>query len=73
MGLPGFLSKNKEATAAATSEPVMREPDDGAEYDPMHSAFEDIKRAMDAGDTKAGAAALRAAFDLHLSNSPGEE
>ena len=72
MGFPPFL-KNKEASTASMSEPVKREPDDGAEYDPMHGAFEEIKRALDAGDHKAGADALRAAIDLHLSGSQNED
>jgi hypothetical protein len=64
MGLPIFLKKAQEAGSASSSDPIVRKPDDGSDYDPLHSAADDLKQALDEGNTKAIAAALRAAFEI---------
>lgn len=67
-----FLKKNLEASASSPIESVERKPDEGAEYDVLESAAEDLCRAIDAKDYKSIAAALRAAFEL-LDSQPHEE
>ncbi len=67
-----FLKHKNEASASAPVESIKREPDDGAEYDVLESAAEDLCNAIEAKDYKAAAAALRAAFDL-LESQPHEE
>lgn len=63
-----FLKKNQEASASAPIEAVKREPDEGADdYDSLESAVSDLFEAYKSNDLKAGAAALRAAFDLYES------
>lgn len=80
MGLAVFLKKQKEASAAGPVEAVTRKPDEGAEpYDPLHAAAEDLKAALDSGDTASIAEALRAAFQICDSeyqedeSQPGED
>lgn len=50
----------------------MRKPDDGSEYDPMHSAASDLKEALSSGNIQAIADSLRAAFQLCGSESHEE-
>lgn len=64
--------KNQEASVSGPIEPVKRKPDDGEDYDSLESAVSDLYQAFEADDTKAGAAALRAAFDL-LDSQPHKE
>jgi hypothetical protein len=65
MALPIFLKKAKEAGVSMPADPVVRKPDDGAEeYDPLHSAVEDLKSALDRGDTKAAAEAWRSGHEI---------
>lgn len=64
--------KNKEASASSPIESVERKPDEGAEYDVLESAAEDLCHAIKAEDYKAVAAALRAAFEL-CESEPHEE
>ena len=71
MPLP-FLNKSKEASTSAPVEPVRRKPDNEEEYDGLHACAEDLKQALDEGDTKAIASALRAAFEI-LDSEPHEE
>ncbi len=67
-----FLKNNKDASASMPIESMERKPDDGAEYDSMESAAEDLCNAIKAEDYKAAAAALRAAFEL-MESEPHEE
>lgn len=67
-----FLKHKKDASSASSSEPVMRKPDDGSEYDPMHSAASDLKEALSSGNIQAIADSLRAAFQLCGSESHEE-
>lgn len=64
MGMPVFLKKAKEAGASSVSEPVVRKPDDGAEYDMLQSASDDLIAAVHSKDAKATCEALRAAFEI---------
>ena len=59
-----FLKRNKDASASGPVDSIKREPDEGAEYDALEAAAEDLSRAIDAKDIKGMAAALRAAFEL---------
>lgn len=59
-----FLKHKQDASASTPIESQMREPDEGAEYDVMESAAEDLIHAIHSKNTKAVAAALRAAIDL---------
>jgi hypothetical protein len=68
-----FLKQKQEGSASSPVESVKREPDeDGQEYDSLESAVADLFDAYKSMDNKAGAAALRAAFDI-LENQPHEE
>ena len=64
MGMPFFLKKNKEGGASAPAEPIVRKPDDDSDYDMLHAAADDLKQALDEGNTEAIADALRAAFQI---------
>ena len=59
-----FLKKAKEAGVSAPIESVTRTPDEGAEYDPMESAAQDLLDAIKSNNIKDVAAALRAAIEL---------
>lgn len=59
-----FLKYNKEASVSIPQESIKREPDDGAEYDMLESAAEDLMHAVASKDVKAIAAALKAAFEI---------
>lgn len=60
-----FLKKQTDASSSNPIESVKREPDEGAEdYDSLESAVSDLFEAYKSNDLKAGAAALRAAFEL---------
>lgn len=67
-----FLKHNQDASASSPIESIKREPDEGADYDSLESAAEDLKQALDEGNVKAIAAALRAAFEL-CDSEPHEE
>lgn len=68
-----FLKKNREAAASAPPDSIRREPDDGADaYDSLHSAAEDLLKAVEAKNVKGIAEALRAAFEL-CESEPHEE
>lgn len=59
-----FLKKAHDASVSAPVEPIKREPDEGAEYDSLHSAAQDLISAVKAGDVAGVADALRAAHEL---------
>jgi hypothetical protein len=61
-----FLKKAKEEASASTTEKVLRKPDDESEeeFDSLEVAAEELLFAIEKKDTKAIAAALRAAFEL---------
>lgn len=67
-----FLKRTQDAAASAPVETIQREPDEGAEYDAIESAAEDLCRGIEAKDYKAVAAAIRAAFQM-LESEPHEE
>lgn len=67
-----FLKHKNEGSVSAPVESIERKPDDGAEYDVLESAAEDLCMAIEAKDYKAAAAALRAAFEL-LESEPHQE
>jgi len=67
-----FLKNKLEASTSAPVESIERKPDEDKEYDPLESAVEDFCHAIKADDYAAGAAALRAAFEL-LESQPHEE
>lgn len=67
-----FLKKQNEASASMPADKQMRKPDDGAEYDVMHSAAQDLIDAVHAKDVKGVAEALKAAFEL-ADSQPHEE
>lgn len=61
-----FLKHSKEASVSVAPDTIKRKSDseDESEYDPMHSAADDLIAAVHSKDTKATADALRAAFEL---------
>lgn len=60
-----FLKRDKEGSASAPPDRIMREPDDESDsYDPLHAAAEDLISAIHSKDIKGAAEALRAAFEL---------
>lgn len=59
-----FLKRKDEASISASPDKIKREPDEGAEYDGLEAAAEDLCNAIKAEDYKAAAAALRAAFEM---------
>lgn len=67
-----FLRNKQEASASSPVESMERKPDDGAEYDSLESAAEELCLALEAKDYKGAAAALRSAFEL-MELSPHEE
>lgn len=68
-----FLKKNREASASAPPDSIRREPDDEADsYDSLHSAAEDLLKAVESKNIKGIAEAIRAAFEL-CESSPHEE
>jgi hypothetical protein len=67
-----FLKTKYEASASMPADKITREPDEGADYDVLESAADDLMQALDEGNTKAIAAALRAAFEL-LDSEPHKE
>lgn len=64
--------KSKEASVSMPADTIKREPDDGAEYDALESAADDLIAAIHSKDAKGVAAALRAAFEL-AESQPHEE
>lgn len=66
------LRRQKEVSISAPAEHIKREPDEGAEYDVLESAAEDLCKAIHSNDYKGAAVALRAAFDL-MESQPHEE
>jgi hypothetical protein len=67
-----FLKRQKEVSANGDDEPIVREPDGEEEYDPMHSAADDLISAVHSKDTKAVAEAWRAGHQL-LNSEPQDE
>jgi hypothetical protein len=66
------LRRQKEVSISAPAESIKRDPDEGAEYDVLESAAEDLCKAVHANDYKGVAVALRAAFEL-METQPHEE
>ena len=58
-----YLKRNQEASASGPIETVERKPDMD-EFDSLEVAAHDLMQAIKAGDAKALASALRAAFEL---------
>lgn len=67
-----FLKNKQEGSASSPIQSIERTPDEGAEYDSLESAAEDLCAAIEAKDYKAAASALRAAFDLLESSTHSE-
>lgn len=67
-----FMKHSKEASVAVNTESVKRKPDEEPEYDPIHSAAEDLHSALKSGDIPAIAEALRSAFII-LDSEPHHE
>jgi hypothetical protein len=55
-----FLKKNQDSASSEPVESMDREPD----YDSLEAACQDLFEAFKSNDLKAGAAAIRAAFEL---------
>jgi hypothetical protein len=72
MALPIFM-KSKEAGGASSSEAIQRKPDAEPEFDPMHSAAQDLIEAIKSGDVGSVASALRAAHEIAGSGSGAED
>lgn len=64
-----FLKNKQEASASSPVESVKREPDEGAEFDSLEVAMQEL---FSAKSDKERAAAFRAAFEL-LESQPHEE
>jgi hypothetical protein len=56
--------KNQEGSVSMPVEVKKRDSDDGAEYDGLHAAAEDLLAAIESKDAKALALAIRAAFEI---------
>lgn len=57
--------RQKEGSVSSDVDHIKRESDDGAEeYDVLHSAAEDLLKAIESKNVKSVAEALRAAFEL---------
>lgn len=67
-----FHKLNQDAAASGPVESIKRTPDEGADYDVLESAAEDLVRAVHSKDIKGVAVALRAAFEL-CDSMPHEE
>lgn len=68
-----FLKNKNEASVSQPPDQITRKPDDEADsYDPLHSAAEDLKSAIQSGNVKSIAEALRAAFEI-CDSQPHEE
>lgn len=67
-----FLKHSKKGSVSAPVDSIKREPDEGAEYDALEAAGQDLIDAVHAKDAAAVAAALRAAFEL-ADSEPHEE
>lgn len=59
-----FLKHNKEASASVPIEAIKRSSDEEVPFDVLETAAEDLIAAIHSKDTKAVAAAIRAAFEL---------
>jgi len=74
VSLPPYL-KNKTRKLEGFGQVIHRESDDKEQEDrdaPMHAAAEDMIRAIQSGDSRALARALKDAFDI-LESAPHEE
>ncbi len=69
--LPALKRKN-DVGISIPAESIERKPDEGAEYDVLESAADDLIAAVHSKDTKAVCVALRAAFEL-LESEPHQE
>jgi hypothetical protein len=67
-----FLKKKQEGSMSAPVESIEREHDEGAEFDVLESAAEDLISAVHAKDVKGVAMAMRAAFEL-MESEPHKE
>ena len=67
-----FLKRDKEGSVSAPVDSKMRKPDDGEDYDVMHSAAQDLLSAIESKSVNGVAEALRAAFEL-ADSEPHEE
>jgi hypothetical protein len=67
-----FLKNKQDASASAPVDSIKREPDEESDYDGLEACVEDLCHAIEKKDYKAGASALRAAFEL-MEASPHEE
>lgn len=67
-----FLKQKHEGSVSSPVESKKREPDHEQEYDALESAVSDLFSAYKSMDFKAGAVALRAAFEI-LDSEPHEE
>jgi len=65
-----FLKLKQEGSSSSPVEHEMREPD--GDYDPLHSAAEDLISAVHSKSVKAVAEALKAAFEI-CESEPHEE
>jgi hypothetical protein len=65
--------KNKQDASGSSSEPIIREPDEGAEeYDSLHTAMEELGGHLASKDWAAAAECFKAAFQL-CEEEPHEE
>ena len=64
--------KKKEGSVSLPAEPIRREHDEGAEYDMLESAAEDLISAVHSKDVKGVCSALKAAFEM-MESEPHEE
>lgn len=67
-----FLKHKKEQGAGSVSEPIVRNHDNGSEYNPMEAAAKDLKSALESGSIQDIAAALQAAFEIADASSHRE-
>lgn len=67
-----FLKRNQEGSASMPAEPIKREHDEGAEYDMLESAAEDLISAIHSKDVKGVCSALKAAFEM-MESEPHSE
>jgi len=67
-----FLKDKREGSVSEPPSTIRRDPDDGADFDSLEVAAQDLCDAVHSRNYKAVAEALRAAFEL-CDSEPHEE
>lgn len=68
-----FLKNQKEGGAAASSETLKRDPDEGAEYDMLDAVAEDLLAAIESKDAGLLKSALQSLVDHIQTQDVGQD